>query len=86
MHDAGLSDDIIVSTINSESGTYATSADDLIALKKAGVSDRVISAIISKASGAAPSPVIQPAAPGYAAFLPGAKSVSYKKGALCEKV
>ena len=56
---AGLSEDLIVTTINSSSGTYDTSANGLIALKKAGASDKVIAAVVVKASGAtaaAPSP------------------------------
>src|SRR5208283_369204 len=38
---AGLSDDLIVTTINSSPGDYDTSANGLIALKAAGASDRV---------------------------------------------
>jgi hypothetical protein len=56
---AGLSEDLIVTTINSSPGTYDTSANGLIALKKAGASDKVIAAIVIKASGAtaaAPAP------------------------------
>jgi PDZ domain-containing protein len=45
---AGLSDDLIVTTINAKPGTYDTSADGLIALKAAGVSDKVVSAIVQK--------------------------------------
>jgi hypothetical protein len=52
---AGLSDDLIVTTINASPGTYDTSPDGLIALKAAGASDKVVSAIVLKASGAAPS-------------------------------
>ena len=48
MHSAGLGDDIIISTINSQPGTYLVSADDLVVLKKAGISDTVIGAMISK--------------------------------------
>jgi len=55
---AGLSDDLIVSTINGSPGTFDTSANGLIALKTAGASDKVIAAIIAKASG----PVAPPAA------------------------
>lgn len=55
---AGLSDEIIVSTINSSPGTYDTSADALIALKTAGVSDKVISAIVAKLSGAPAAPAV----------------------------
>jgi hypothetical protein len=52
---AGLSEDLIVSTINAAPGKYDTSADGLIALKTAGASDKVISAIVMKASGATPA-------------------------------
>src|SRR5579863_3696927 len=48
---AGLSEDLIVTTINSSPGTYDTSANGLIALKKAGAGDKVIAAIVVKASG-----------------------------------
>jgi hypothetical protein len=47
---AGLSEDLIITTINSSQGSYDTSADGLIALKSAGVSDKVVSAIVLKAS------------------------------------
>jgi hypothetical protein len=50
---AGLSEELIVSTINSQPGTFDTSVDGLIALKAAGVSDKVVAAIVTKASGAA---------------------------------
>lgn len=50
---AGLSDDLIVSTIGNSAGTYNVSADGMIALKGAGVSDRVVSAIVAKSAAAA---------------------------------
>ncbi len=50
---AGLSDDLIVTTINGSTGTFDTSADGIIALKTAGVSDRVVSAIVTKVAAAA---------------------------------
>jgi hypothetical protein len=49
---AGLSDDLIVTTINASPGNYDISADGLIALKAAKVSDKVVAAIVAKASGA----------------------------------
>ena len=52
---AGLSDDLIVNTINLSPGNYDTTANGLIALKKAKASDKVIAAILLKASGAAPA-------------------------------
>jgi len=58
MHSAGLSDNIIVSTINSQPGTYATGVNDLIALKQAGISDKVLGAMITK-SNAPARPVYQ---------------------------
>ena len=61
---AGLSDDIIVTTINSQAGTYDTTTDGLIALKTAGVSDKVVGAMISRSSGA----VATAAAPAPAAM------------------
>ncbi|HEX4038240.1 MAG TPA: hypothetical protein VHX37_09290 [Acidobacteriaceae bacterium] len=54
---AGLSDDIVVSTINASSGQYSTTPDALIALKQAGVSEKVIAAIVTKASPLPVAPV-----------------------------
>jgi hypothetical protein len=54
---AGLSDDLIVTTVNGSAGAYNTSADGIIALKTAGVSDKVVAAIVLKASGSSnPAP------------------------------
>jgi len=50
---AGLSEDLVLSTINGSPGHYDTSADGLIALKSAGATDKEISAIVLKASGVA---------------------------------
>jgi hypothetical protein len=49
MHSAGLSDDLIVQTIQTQPGHYDTDADTLIALKKAGLSDSVLAAMTAKA-------------------------------------
>jgi len=57
---AGLSEDLIVSTINASPGVYDASANGLIALKGAGASDKVVTAIVLK--GNAPmAPVALPA-------------------------
>ncbi len=72
---AGLSEDLIVSTINASPGTYDTSADGIIALKTGGASDKVIAAIVVKASGAsAPQPAAA-AAPAARALPPGIDEV-----------
>jgi len=49
MHDAGLADDLIVQTIVAQPGKYDTGPDDLIALKKAGISDSILAAMTAKA-------------------------------------
>ncbi len=52
MAGAGLGDDLILQTINMQPGQYTTDADALVALKQAGVSDRVIAGMVGKmASG-----------------------------------
>jgi hypothetical protein len=45
---AGLGDDLVIQTINTQPGQYITDADSLVKLKTAGVSDRVITAMINK--------------------------------------
>jgi len=52
---AGLSDDLIVNTIGTSPGAYDVSPDGMIALKSAGISDRVVAAMEAKASAAAPT-------------------------------
>jgi len=87
---AGLSDDIVVTTITGSTGSYDTSADGLIALKNAGISDKVIAAIMTKATAlavpaAAPATVapVQAPAPAVGTGLPaGVDSVGlYTQGA-----
>jgi hypothetical protein len=68
---AGLSEELVLTTVNSSPGNYDTSVNGLIALKKAGAGDKLISAIILKTSGAASaaaasSAPAQPTAPGTA--------------------
>jgi hypothetical protein len=71
---AGLSEDLIVTTINGAAGNYDISAEGIIAFKTAGVSDKIVAAIVAKASAPAvmatapqPAPVVDnpddPAAP-----------------------
>jgi hypothetical protein len=57
---AGLSDDLIISTITAQTGVYDTSTDGLIALKSAGVSDKVVSAMVAKDVAPAPVPAPPP--------------------------
>jgi hypothetical protein len=50
MAEAGLSDDLIIQSINAQPGHYALGASDLIQLKQDGVSERVIAAMIARSS------------------------------------
>jgi hypothetical protein len=42
---AGLSDDLIISTVQGQPGSYDISPNGMIAMKSAGVSDKVLTAI-----------------------------------------
>jgi hypothetical protein len=53
---AGLSDDLIISTVNASPSSYDTSANGLIALKSAGASDKVVAAIVTKTSAISQAP------------------------------
>lgn len=74
MMQAGLSDDLIVSAIQANPTQLDVSVDGLLALKKAGASDKVIAAVLAshKASGgsAALSAPTAPANPQAAAMAP----------------
>ncbi|MBZ5723542.1 MAG: hypothetical protein LAP87_00960 [Acidobacteriia bacterium] len=85
MAKAGLGEEIILSTVRSQPGRYATSPDDLIALKTAGVTDKVIAAMMDKMPSvdAADPP---PAAAAPAVGLPSPASVTVAEvGVYCNK-
>jgi hypothetical protein len=48
MTKAGLSDSIIVTTVQSSAGKFSTGPNDLVYLKEQGVSDKVIAAILAR--------------------------------------
>lgn len=50
MSRAGISDDLILETMDGQRGNYATDADAIVALKQAGVSERVISRMVGKST------------------------------------
>jgi hypothetical protein len=80
---AQLSDDVIVTTINASPGAYDTSPDGLIALKQAGVSDKVIAALVAKSAPASPdsaAPSTPDASAPSAPLPPGVDNV----GAYCK--
>jgi hypothetical protein len=53
---AGIGVDTIVGMVNQQPGKYTLSADDIIALKKAGVSDQVIGAMVVRNGPSKASP------------------------------
>jgi hypothetical protein len=57
---AGLGEDVVMTIIQAQPGNYSTGSDDLIALKVAGVSDKIIAAMIDK--GSLPMPPVAPPA------------------------
>jgi hypothetical protein len=59
---AGLSDDLIIATINAQPGTYDVSTDGLVALKASGASDKVVAAMLTKGSAPAAPPAAAPPA------------------------
>ena len=69
MQSAGLSESIILASVNGQPAAYDTSADGLLALKKAGVSDAVVAAMISR-NAAMKSGVSNPAGTNMAAAAP----------------
>jgi len=80
---AGLGEDIVLSTVKAQPGNFATGVDDMIALKSAGISDKIIGAMVEKmASGggaAAPAPAAAPAAAAAPALV-NEVGVYFKKG------
>jgi hypothetical protein len=53
---AGVSDDVIIARIKSSQTAFATDTDALVALKKAGVSDRVLTAMLETPAKKASAP------------------------------
>ncbi len=60
---AKMSDDVIISAINSGTPAFDTSSKGLIALNKAGVSDAVVQAILSASAAPAPAASHSPGGP-----------------------
>ena len=56
----GLSEDILLAIVTNEPGKYAVAANDLTKLKKAGVPDAVVAAMIEKQYGISGRPRVSP--------------------------
>jgi len=92
---SGMSEELILTVIRQQPGSYSLGADQLVELKTAGVSEKIIAAMLSKVSGkepaavagtapAAASPAGQAAAgPGLSpgsSKVPGDPGAYYQKG------
>jgi hypothetical protein len=82
---AGLSEDIVLSTVKAQPGNFTTGVDDLIALKTAGVGDKVIAAMVDKMASHGNPLAHAPAATPAPAAATGAAPVNevgvyFKKG------
>jgi hypothetical protein len=74
---ASLGDDVIISMIKSQPGSYTVDPDSIIKLKKAGVSEKIVTAMIEKSSGGS-APNAAPAAAATAAPLVDEVGVYFK--------
>jgi hypothetical protein len=63
MAKARLGDDVIVSMIQSQAGHYEVTPEALIALKKKGISDKVLAALAAKSNTSATAPATPATAP-----------------------
>ena len=81
---SGLGENLIVSMVQNQPGKYSLNADELIRLKQAGVSDKILTAMVAKGSGGAPpsTPATSAAAATTDADIPQSADVGayYKKG------
>ena len=84
---SGMTEDLILSVIQQQPGNYSLGADDLVALKEASVSEKIISAMLAKSRGdsIAPPPNGAPSGAGRMVGAAGRASVTgpgvfYKKG------
>lgn len=85
---SGMTEDLIINVIQQQPGMYSLGANDLVALKEASVSEKIISAMLAKGRGepgapaatgaGAPMGAAKPVAPSGRASISG-PGVFYKK-------
>jgi hypothetical protein len=68
---SGLGEALIINMVNTQPGDYKLQADDVLQLKKEGVTDTVLSAMLQKASGAPSATVPLTAAPSVSTLPDG---------------
>lgn len=88
---SGLGENLVVSMVQNQPGTYSLTPDDLVKLKEAGVSENILAAMVSKSSGASGGPSTGGARPGTPALDPDLPQnidvgVYYKKAGTWEEM
>jgi len=73
---AGLSEATIITMINTQPTKFSTGADNIVALKKAGVTDGIIQAMVVRPGGGASAPAAAPAPKMAAPEVAAAPAVS----------
>jgi len=53
---SGLGESLVVSMVQNQPGKYSLSPDDLVKLKEAGVSEKILEAMATKSAGGGPAP------------------------------
>lgn len=76
---SGLSEGLIESIIRQQPGTYTLGAAELVTLKEAGVSERLITAMLDKGKGTAKKPATGTAANAVSSGTITGKGLFYKK-------
>lgn len=81
---SGMTEDMIISVIQQQPGAYVLGADDFVALKAAGVSEKILGAMLAKkkgeaAPGAPAGSALAVAAPSQRSTISG-PGLYYKKG------
>ena len=77
---AGLSEEVVTSMVKTQPGKYSTTVDNLLALKDAGVGDKILAAMVAKAAGGGKESTAGPAeTSGTAAYKPAMEIGVYYK-------
>ena len=65
---SGMTEDMVISVIQKQPGSYVLGADDFVTLKAAGVSEKIISAML--AEGKVKRPLALPPVPPWQSLVP----------------
>src|SRR5271165_5877965 len=77
---SGMSEELILSVLQQQPGAYSFGADDLIALKQASVSERIIAAMLARGKSGAAAGALAGAPKTAASTSISGPGLYYKKG------